>query len=318
MSRDGWTRGQGCIHHRRGARARAGPRGPAGPRRSRHPGHRHLRRRTRDGLSQRHTGRSRRDAQSSWRPRAARSSPSTADVRDLAGLQKAFDEGMASLGRVDIVIANAGIVRLTDGGDPDAVWRTIVDTNLTGTWNTISVALPTLRARVPGGTIVITSSTAGLQADRRLRDRRLGLHLDQDGPGRPDEAAGGVARPRVDSCQQRAPDRGQVRHDHERGHGTAGRPGHGGRKHLDLGHAERHADRHPRTARTSRTRSPSSCRTRPSGSREWRCRSTPGSACDEFPSCSRSPNTAPAGVSRQIGTAHDGRPTGRVNPVPAK
>jgi SDR family mycofactocin-dependent oxidoreductase len=87
----------------------------------------------------------------------------TADVRDLAGLQTAFDEGMTSLGRVDIVIANAGIVRLTDGGDPDAVWRTIVDTNLTGTWNTISVALPKLRAQGPGGNIVIISSSAGLK-----------------------------------------------------------------------------------------------------------------------------------------------------------
>ncbi len=88
----------------------------------------------------------------------------TADTRDLTGLQKAFEEGMALLARVDIVVANAGIVRLTDGGDPDAVWRTIVDTNLTGTWNTISVALPTLRAQGPGGTIIITSSSAGLRA----------------------------------------------------------------------------------------------------------------------------------------------------------
>jgi SDR family mycofactocin-dependent oxidoreductase len=87
----------------------------------------------------------------------------TADVRDLVGLQQAFGEGMASLGRVDIVVANAGLVRLTDGGDPDAVWRTIVDTNLTGTWNTISAALPTLRAQGPGGNIVIISSTAGLK-----------------------------------------------------------------------------------------------------------------------------------------------------------
>jgi SDR family mycofactocin-dependent oxidoreductase len=87
----------------------------------------------------------------------------TADVRDLAGLQQAFDEGVALLGRVDIVIANAGLVRLTEGGDPDAVWRTIVDTNLTGSWNTISVALPTLRAQGPGGNIVIISSTAGLK-----------------------------------------------------------------------------------------------------------------------------------------------------------
>jgi SDR family mycofactocin-dependent oxidoreductase len=88
----------------------------------------------------------------------------TADVRDLAGLQKAFDEGMSSLGRVDIVLANAGIVRLGDGGDPAAVWGDIIDTNLTGAWNTVSVSLPTLRARGAGGCIVITSSTAGLRA----------------------------------------------------------------------------------------------------------------------------------------------------------
>ncbi|HEY6426079.1 MAG TPA: SDR family NAD(P)-dependent oxidoreductase, partial [Acidimicrobiales bacterium] len=71
----------------------------------------------------------------------------TADVRDMAGLQKAFDEGMSSLGRVDIVLANAGIVRLGDGGDPATVWGDIIATNLTGVFNTVSVALPTMRAR---------------------------------------------------------------------------------------------------------------------------------------------------------------------------
>jgi SDR family mycofactocin-dependent oxidoreductase len=92
----------------------------------------------------------------------------TADVRDLTGLQKAFDEGMSSLGRVDIVLANAGIVRLGDGGDPAAVWGDIIGTNLTGAWNTISVALPTLRSAGAGGCIVITSSTAGLRASPGL------------------------------------------------------------------------------------------------------------------------------------------------------
>jgi SDR family mycofactocin-dependent oxidoreductase len=88
----------------------------------------------------------------------------TADVRDLTGLQKAFDEGISSLGRVDVVLANAGIVRLGEGGDPAAVWGDIIDTNLTGSWNTISVALPTMRAGSAGGCIIITSSTAGLRA----------------------------------------------------------------------------------------------------------------------------------------------------------
>jgi SDR family mycofactocin-dependent oxidoreductase len=91
-----------------------------------------------------------------------------ADIRDLNGLQRAFDEGVSSLGRVDIVVANAGIVRLTDGGDPGSVWSDIVATNLTGTWNTISVALPTLRGGGSGGSIVIISSSAGLRATAGL------------------------------------------------------------------------------------------------------------------------------------------------------
>lgn len=91
-----------------------------------------------------------------------------ADIRDRDGLQRAFDEGMSSLGRVDIVVANAGIVRLTDGGDPVVVWSDIVATNLTGTWNTISVALPMLRGGGRGGSIVIISSSAGLRATAGL------------------------------------------------------------------------------------------------------------------------------------------------------
>lgn len=94
-----------------------------------------------------------------------------ADTRDLAGLQKAFDHGLASLGGVDIVVANAGIVRLTDPepGTDAQVWKDIVDVNLTGTWNTVNVALPTLRSQGQGGVIVITSSSSGLRTTPLLR-----------------------------------------------------------------------------------------------------------------------------------------------------
>lgn len=88
---------------------------------------------------------------------------SAADVRDQGELSKAFDIGHAEFGRLDIVIANAGIVRLTDTDDRQSVWRDIIDTNLTGAWNTIEVALPALRASGCGGSIVITSSSAGLK-----------------------------------------------------------------------------------------------------------------------------------------------------------
>ncbi|HEY1485895.1 MAG TPA: SDR family NAD(P)-dependent oxidoreductase, partial [Micromonosporaceae bacterium] len=84
-----------------------------------------------------------------------------ADVRDGAELRRAFDDGRNELGRVDIVIANAGIVRLSgDEADPAATWRDIIDTNLSGAWFTVQAALPTLRAQGTGGAIVITASTA--------------------------------------------------------------------------------------------------------------------------------------------------------------
>lgn len=95
--------------------------------------------------------------------------PLVADVRDRAALQKAFDEGMASLGRCDIVLANAGWIRLSGGGDPDAIWKDIIDTDLTGAWNTVSVALEKLRANGDsGGSIILTSSTAGLRPPNSL------------------------------------------------------------------------------------------------------------------------------------------------------
>ncbi len=87
-----------------------------------------------------------------------------ADVRDLAALQAAFDEGVAQLGGVDIVLANAGIAPMgADDQDRVAAFRDVVDVNLTGVWNTVEVAVPTLVEQGRGGAIVLTSSTAGLK-----------------------------------------------------------------------------------------------------------------------------------------------------------
>jgi SDR family mycofactocin-dependent oxidoreductase len=86
-----------------------------------------------------------------------------ADVRDVDALQRAFDEGVAELGRIDIVIANAGITRLTEGYDREQVWRDVVDTNLTGVWHTVMVAEPALVEGGRGGVVIITSSTAGIR-----------------------------------------------------------------------------------------------------------------------------------------------------------
>jgi SDR family mycofactocin-dependent oxidoreductase len=87
----------------------------------------------------------------------------TADVRDTAGLKAAVDDGVAQLGRLDIVSANAGIctVQAWDEVTP-AVWQDTLDTNLTGVWNTMVVSVPHLIA-AGGGSIICTSSTAGIK-----------------------------------------------------------------------------------------------------------------------------------------------------------
>jgi SDR family mycofactocin-dependent oxidoreductase len=89
--------------------------------------------------------------------------PAKADVRNAAALAAILDVGVAELGRLDIVCANAGIytVQPWDQVTPQ-VWRDTIDTNLTGVWNTMVVAVPHL-IRAGGGSIIATSSTAGLK-----------------------------------------------------------------------------------------------------------------------------------------------------------
>ena len=84
-----------------------------------------------------------------------------ADVRDVDALQEAFDAGVAELGPVTIVVANAGI---GPGGftPPQQQWDEVIAVNLTGVWNTGRVAIPSMIANGQGGAIVLTSSTGGL------------------------------------------------------------------------------------------------------------------------------------------------------------
>jgi (+)-trans-carveol dehydrogenase len=85
-----------------------------------------------------------------------------ADVRDSGALRAAVDAGVAELGRLDIVCANAGVFEIAPALElTDAAWQEMIDINLTGVWNTCRAALPHLQER--GGSIVITSSTAGLK-----------------------------------------------------------------------------------------------------------------------------------------------------------
>ncbi|MDX6401871.1 MAG: hypothetical protein QOF27_2477 [Gaiellaceae bacterium] len=91
------------------------------------------------------------------------------DVRDLTRLSLVAREGVAELGRLDIVVANAGIwaVGATEPEGPEArakVWQESIDIDLTGVWNTTEATIPILIEQGQGGAIVLTSSTAGLKS----------------------------------------------------------------------------------------------------------------------------------------------------------
>ena len=85
---------------------------------------------------------------------------SQADVRDSVALDRAVADGVKQLGHLDIVVANAGISSFGDVQMSDSHWQEMIDINLTGVWRTIKASVEYLS---DGGSIVITSSTAGLK-----------------------------------------------------------------------------------------------------------------------------------------------------------
>ena len=86
-----------------------------------------------------------------------------ADVRDTAAMRGVVEQAVADLGRLDIVVANAGIVTFAPALElTDEAWQDVIDVNLTGVWRTCVAAVPSMIAAGDGGSIVITSSAAGL------------------------------------------------------------------------------------------------------------------------------------------------------------
>ena len=89
------------------------------------------------------------------------------DVRDLAALKTFVDQGIKELGRLDVVVANAGTVN-----DIAPMWEISeeqfqdqLDTNLTGVWKTIKATVPHLIEQNRGGSVIIISSISGLVAE---------------------------------------------------------------------------------------------------------------------------------------------------------
>lgn len=95
--------------------------------------------------------------------RGRRCAAGVADVRDLPSVEAAVRDGVAQLGRLDVVIANAGI---HSAGAPaweldEDTWRHTLDVNLTGVWHTVRACVPHIGDT--GGSVVIISSTNGLR-----------------------------------------------------------------------------------------------------------------------------------------------------------
>jgi SDR family mycofactocin-dependent oxidoreductase len=86
------------------------------------------------------------------------------DVRDLARMEEIVREGVAHFGHLDIVSANAGILSAGFLWElSELQWRTMIDINLTGVWNTIKATVPVLVEQGTGGSIILTSSVAGIK-----------------------------------------------------------------------------------------------------------------------------------------------------------
>lgn len=86
------------------------------------------------------------------------------DVGDQRALEAVLAEGIAAFGGLDGVIANAGICSFGRLWElTDAQWQSVVDVNLTGVFHTLRATVPPLIEADRGGSIVITSSGAGLK-----------------------------------------------------------------------------------------------------------------------------------------------------------
>ncbi|MEZ0365057.1 mycofactocin-coupled SDR family oxidoreductase [Mycobacterium sp. pUA109] len=89
---------------------------------------------------------------------------SIVDTRDYDGLRDAVADGVAALGRLDIIVANAGITapQVWDAITPES-FRDVLDVNVTGTWNTVMAGAQHIIDGGRGGSIILISSAAGLK-----------------------------------------------------------------------------------------------------------------------------------------------------------
>jgi SDR family mycofactocin-dependent oxidoreductase len=103
--------------------------------------------------------------------------PGVADVRDRESMAGVLERGLAELGRLDFVIANAGVMPVFgEHSNEMSAWQVAIDVLLTGVMHTIELTYPTLVKQGEGGSVVITSSIAGMKPTIRTENAHtLGL-----------------------------------------------------------------------------------------------------------------------------------------------
>jgi SDR family mycofactocin-dependent oxidoreductase len=87
------------------------------------------------------------------------------DIRDLAALQHVVADTIEQFGRLDVVVANAGVLswgRMFEMSEEQ--WDSVIDVNLNGTWRTVRATVPAMIEAGNGGSIIVVSSSAGLKA----------------------------------------------------------------------------------------------------------------------------------------------------------
>jgi SDR family mycofactocin-dependent oxidoreductase len=87
------------------------------------------------------------------------------DIRDLAAQQQLVADTIEQFGRLDVVVANAGVLswgRMFEMSEDQ--WDTVIDVNLNGTWRTLRATVPAMIEAGNGGSIIVVSSSAGLKA----------------------------------------------------------------------------------------------------------------------------------------------------------
>jgi SDR family mycofactocin-dependent oxidoreductase len=87
-----------------------------------------------------------------------------ADVRDLAALESLADQAVSEFGGINIVVANAGILSWGNAWELSSeAWNELIAINLTGVFHTIRATVPHMIRAKNGGSIILTSSSAGLK-----------------------------------------------------------------------------------------------------------------------------------------------------------